>query len=161
MRRGIDVAVTQIGVAEASHRNDGIPAERYLRGEKLPWCAAFCLWCNGQSDEEAAAPTNADWYAMRSVQTFEDRMKARGFWRAPGAAPPARGDYVFFASRGGSDHAAGGRHMGLVEELVGAMLHTVEGNLSDKVSREVHDLTSPAVKARITGYATIPIRKGN
>jgi len=163
---GIDVAVTQLGVKEATGQNDGIPAERYNKGDKLPWCAAFALYCNANSDEQLAAETLKDWYLERAVQTFEDHAKAKGWWYAPEKFPQ-RGDYIFFGTRGASDKAtaAAGRHMGIVEKVVVVnvptpyvVLTTIEGNLGNQVARVVHSLADPTTKARITGFARIPVR---
>jgi hypothetical protein len=168
VKLGIDVAITQIGVAEATGHNDGVPAERYNRGDHVAWCASLALFCNEHSDEQRIAPTVKDYYELRLVQAFEDRMKARGWWFAADVLPQ-RGDYVFFGDRGQSDAALTGRHMGLVEGLthsVGgaqpgrarSVLLTVEGNWGNCVQRVRHSLDDPKVVARITGYARVPLK---
>ncbi len=48
------VYLSQLGVREATNRNDGPQVEAYLRYVGLkagsPWCAAFVSWCLGQAD---------------------------------------------------------------------------------------------------------------
>jgi hypothetical protein len=159
-RLGIDAALTQVGVVEATGNNDGTPAQRYNRGDNLPWCAAFCLWCNANSDETPIATSNAKFYADRSVQGFEDDMKARKWWMPPDAVP-ARGDYIFFGDRGLSDKSSTGRHMGIIEHVLQSsqlVLTCIEGNWGNKVSRVRHDLLYSAERARITGYARVPLK---
>jgi hypothetical protein len=153
----VDIAETQLGIKEATGQNDGIPAERYVRGEKLPWCASFVLYCNAQSDEEPCARTNAEWFEMRAVANFEAEMIKRGWWIPP-TSTPRRGDLVFFGSRGSSDQSLSGRHMGMVERLDSHLLQTIEGNVGNRVSRLVHDLSQFSVRARVTGFARIPLR---
>jgi hypothetical protein len=157
-QRALELALTQIGVEEATGQNDG-PVERYSREKGVAWCAAFVLWCNDRSDEVDLTPRAADFWLLRSVAAFEKRVKFLGYWRQPGCVV-LPGDYVFFGTRGGSDSAAGGRHMGIVERVEDTVLHTVEGNLGNAVRRARHDLAARAVRARVTGYARIPLRSG-
>lgn len=152
--RTLDVAVTQLGVKEDSGANDGIPATRYNRGDKLPWCASFALYCNAQSTDPKVATTNAEFYLFRSVAAFEAEMKRRGWWLDPTRAPQPN-DFVFFGDRGHSD-AGTGRHMGIVESFTAPKLTSIEGNWSNAVCRVVHDLAKPAEVQRITGFARFP-----
>jgi hypothetical protein len=157
----LSVAVTQLGVKELSGKNDGIPAERYMRGDKLPWCAGFVLWCNAQSQDMKVAPTTADYYRMRSVAEFEKTMRAYGLVAEANVVDgmttrsnnycPRPGDLVFFKGRGGSDTGPG-RHMGIVEYVDGVLLNTIEGNASNAVARRqrrIHD-------EDIACYAQVP-----
>lgn len=150
--QAVDVALSQLGVVEATGNNDGIPAERYNRGDKLPWCAAFCLWCNAASDDVKVAGSVAEFYRMRAVSEFEAEMKRRGWWfPVDGKRVPVRNDFVFYVGRGASDSGPG-RHMGIVERADGNMIHTIEGNLGNRVARASHPVRSP----KITGYAHAP-----
>lgn len=159
----LDVAITQLGVKEATGNNDGIPAERYTQGEELPWCASLIVWCNNHSDDEDLSPTLKDEFAMRRVQTFEDRMKERGkFFTDPYLVQ--KNDIVFFKKRGNSDLGAG-RHMGIVSNAsrnpYGAgfppMIDTVEGNTSNAVDRRSYPGNDPYITgfARINGPAPV------
>ena len=172
----VEIARTQIGVAEATGNNDGVPAERYNRGEKVPWCSSFILYCNDASTDRKIVKTPAAWWLLRSVQTLEDELRAAGWWFSQQALLlPASNDIVFFANRGGSDVGphSGGRHVGIIDSVQASskqlplpgvavstsslpVLHTIEGNLGNAVATVRHDLKDPAVRARITGYARIP-----
>lgn len=155
--RAIDVALTQLDVVEATGNNDGVPAERYNAGEKLPWCAAFVLYCNAHSDEVKIAEYRTPrWYTMRAVVALDAYCTAQG-WKLPPKSRPQRGDIIFFASRGTSDTGSG-RHVGLVENVDGLVVHTVEGNVSNRVSRQQHDLGDTATRARVSGYARVPFQ---
>lgn len=156
----VTIAITQLGVTEATGHNDGVPSERYMGGRSEPWCAWFAAWCY----REAGAPLPGDRIGhagpggespIASVAELERRIKlAARFSAAPLGRVPEPGDLVFFADRAGSDHGGGAvqRHVGIVELVTdgdaGATLHTIEGNIANKVCRRVHRLDDP----RITGY---------
>lgn len=157
--RTIDIARTQLGVAEATGNNDGIPAERYMRGDKLAWCAGFLLWCNDKADDdEKIAGSVAAYYPLRAVKDLWAAMRTRA-WVVDPFHPRATvevGDLVFFNQRMTSDSAASGWHVGIVDEvLANGRITTIEGNVSDKVARRDHFLRD----ARIIGFARIPKKK--
>lgn len=144
----LEAAQSQIGVIERTGRNDGIPAERYMRGDELAWCAAFVLWAFDAAGKPLYSSARM-YYALRNVQRMEEAMNARGVWYGPnlhGVVEP--GDIIFFGNRVGSDPGAG-RHVGIVESVTATGVHTVEGNVSDGVRRRAYELSDP----RITGYA--------
>ena len=156
--KAIDVAIKEIGVKEATGKNDGIPAQRYSRGDALPWCASFLLYCFDFADEDLAIwdtgkgpgiGPKSDFWKLRSVEAMEEYMKERGCWFGWNITP-RRNDVIFFATRGRSD-AGAGRHVGIVEQVKGAWVYTIEGNVGNKVSRQKHKLSSN----RITGYARV------
>jgi len=155
MPRTIDVAITQIGVKEATGKNDGVPAERYCRGNKEPWCARFVVFCNLQSTDRHVVTSEKEWWELGAVQAFEDLMRKRGWWfREIHKAQP--NDLIFFGDRGASDASLTGRHMGIVEIATPLALHTVEGNWGNAVQRVTHSFSSGTAMARITGFARVP-----
>ena len=158
--RTIDVALTQLGVKEATGHNDGVPAVRYNRGDEVNWCAAFVEYCNAHSDDPKLATTDKDYYAQRRVQTMEDETKRRGWWLPPETVPQPN-DVVFFGDRGGSDPGVG-RHVGIVETVttnplvMPPLFTSIEGNWGNAVQRVKHDLAEAKEAARVTGYARFP-----
>ena len=147
----LDVALSQVGVKEETGQNDGVPAQRYARGDKVAWCAAFVLWCNERSDDVKIAGDLKEHYAMRSVTQMDLRLTARGWMLGKGQRPQP-GDVIFFGNRGRSDVGVTGRHVGLVERVDGDHVHTVEGNYSNQVAKVRHRLDDK----RITGFARLP-----
>lgn len=143
--QAIDVALSQLGVHEDTGKNDGIPAERYMRGDKLAWCAGFALFCNQVSDDENVATTTAEHYAMRSVTTFVEVMKRRGMF-VHRNQPPQRNDFVFFGDTD-SDVGVKGSHMGIVDDVdvEAGVFHSVEGNYGNAVQRVRHRLSDPTI----------------
>lgn len=117
----------EIGVAEATGRNDGSRVEEYLGYCGLesghPWCAAFVSWCFGQAG--FAQPRNpwspALFPGSRTVWTKGQSM-----------VKPQQGQ-VF-----GIHYPALGRiaHVGFVDQAAGSWMVSVEGNASNRVQRK-------------------------
>lgn len=150
MIQGIDVALSQLGIAEATGKNDGIPAERYMRGDKLAWCAGFVLWCNANSDDENLATSTKEHYAMRSVTSMIEHCKRKGIFLSSQDTTPQRNDIVFFGDTD-SDVGVKGSHVGIVESFdpTTRKLTSIEGNYGNKVAR----VTQVIGKRKITGFA--------
>lgn len=151
MTSALQLAITQLGVQEATGNNDGIPAARYNHGEEKAWCAAFVTWLFKTAGN--ALPGNE--YMNASVAYMEAQMIAahaffgrdhNGEWEQR----PEPGDIVFFADRGASDRGAG-RHVGIVESCDSSgTIRTIEGNLGNKVQRAKHNIF---VDKRVVGFA--------
>lgn len=140
----LGAAQSQIGVREATGRNDGVPAQRYSNGRREPWCANFVAW----SFRQAGTPLPGNQRSLAGVQYMENQMKRNNMFHR---GTPQPGDIIFFANRGGSD-AGSGRHVGIVERVENGRVHTVEGNSSNSVRRRSYDLNN----ARISGYGRVP-----
>lgn len=150
MSQTIDIAITQLGVKEATGNNDGIPAELYSRGDEVMWCASFLLWCNAQSKDHRLATTDKEFYQYRSVLALGEAMKARGWWLPPGSLAQ-RNDIVLY-NWAMSDVGKPGRHTDIVDRVEGKTLHTVGGNQDNAVTRA----TRKADSKTITGFVRIP-----
>jgi len=127
-----DIYVAEIGVREATGRNDGPRVAEYLAycglAEGYEWCAAFVSWCHGQAGH--AKPRNA-WAAAlfpanRTIWRQGDRQLTDG------RASPVKGDvfgiYVATKKRIG--------HCGFVDAWDGTWCLTVEGNVDNAVVRK-------------------------
>ena len=84
-----------------------------MNGE--PWCDMFVSWCAHQAGEEAAVGRFA--YVPYHVAWF----RKQGTYFARGADTPRPGDVIFFRDAS---------HVGLVEEVSGGYVTTIEGNTS-------------------------------
>lgn len=154
MSQAIDIAVTQLGVHEATGKNDGIPANRYMGGDQLAWCAGFVLYCNEHSDVDTRlARTMKDHYRMRSVTALMVDAKVRGWWFARGTKDPQRNDIIIFGETA-SDVGVTGSHTGIVETVTASMVSTIEGNTGNKVARRSYPLGARS----ILGYIRVPPR---
>lgn len=150
MLQTVDVAESQIGVQEKTGNNDGIPAQRYMRGNKLAWCAGFVCWSNDNSDDpKIANSVKKFWGWGTNVASLLRKMKDTGQYFG-WAIEPQRNDLIFFGDRGHSD-AGPGMHVGIVTSVDETHVYTVEGNLSNQVKRAKHKRSD----SRIVGYARI------
>jgi hypothetical protein len=149
MIRAIDVARSQLGIHEATGKNDGVPQERYMRGDALAWCAGFVLYCNANSDDENLAATTKEHYAMRSVAGFIAAAKAKGLFLPP-TEVPQENDVVFFGDTD-SDVGVKGHHVGIVDavDVARGRFTTVEGNYSNKVASVNHRIG----EKQVVGFA--------
>ena len=116
-----------IGVKEVGH-NSGPHIDEWLRRVRqqpgAPWCAAFA-WCMLDDAIKALGLTN-NFRGSASVFTlFTQAHQQHAWWDAPGPG------YIF-----GIDHGDGQGHCGIVIEVNGDELSTVEGNTNAAGSRE-------------------------
>ena len=148
MKTPVDIMISQLGVFEATGNNDGVPAERYMKGDELAWCAGVLEYAFEESDWTSLYDSENDgitdlgdlnkYYEFRSVQGLEDGMKEVGvFFGHELRLFVEPGDIIFYKNRGRSDPSPGGRHVGLVEfvEQPSLVIHTIKGNLGNAVRR--------------------------
>lgn len=140
-------AGNQIGVREATGKNDGASVESYLNavglGKGYSWCMAFVYWCTKQ----AALKLN-----------FVNPLKATGGvldeWNS------GRGVHLTYPEQGAifiMDHGGGTGHTGIVTGVFPdrGQIHTIEGNTNDDGSREgigVFRRTRNIADPKIIGY---------
>lgn len=91
--------------------------------QNQPWCCTFVNWCFLQAFGEIGAKMTYGGSAACSAQADLYR-KNRAFY----TSRPEIGDQIFFYSNGGINHT------GIVAEVNGSGIRTIEGNYSDKVS---------------------------
>ena len=107
----MDIAKTQIGVAEATGHNDGVQVEKYLKsvglGKGYPWCAAFVNWSLNQVGIEGAGARGNN-YLNWGISLNEPKYGAVAIFNT--------GHVGFYAGKNGENYK---------------ILH---GNWSDKVS---------------------------
>lgn len=111
----------------------------YYNGNKngFAWCDMFVDWCFYQLCDQDAAKA-------QEVQCQTGPYGAGCYWSAKYykqqnrfyTSDPHIGDQVFFGRNGEYEHT------GIVEFVKDGMLHTIEGNTSNKVARRTYKLTS-------------------
>lgn len=127
------------GVREVPvNSNRGPRVEEYLSSTRTPpgnsWCCAFVYWCF----DRAAAATGRANPMVRTAGCLDhwNRAPAKGAKRIPkrdAAANPGlvKPGMVFIV-----DHGAGKGHTGVVEQVCGGFITTVEGNTDASKTRE-------------------------
>ncbi|PRD45595.1 CHAP domain-containing protein [Sphingobacterium haloxyli] len=144
----IGIALQEIGVREATGNNDGKRVEEYLRytglGKGYAWCSAFVSWCYGQAG--LIEPRNP-W----SPALFPN---ARTYCRGDACGRPITLTQIkpadIFGIYGQSVRRI--NHVGLIKDIKGKYLRTIEGNSNNRVeSKRRHLSTIYAVADWIGG----------
>lgn len=125
----IDIADSQVGVREATGRNDGSEVEMYLRsvdlGKGYAWCAAFLTWCHDQAGiDNPQSAWSPDWVNSNIVyQANKPRIST--FESKPGQVFG-----LYFESKRRI------AHVGLITGEDRLHYRTIEGNTNNGGSRE-------------------------
>lgn len=143
-------ALAEVGVREATGRNDGARVEEYIalgtkaaREPGLSWCAAFVLWCHRV--EGIDLPGN-DW-AMRRVSTLYEEARQRNAILTA-SEPPEPGDLAIYLGRA-STHAGPSGHVQLVISWhMRGTVDVVGGNESNAVRRSTVAISAPTCYVR-------------
>lgn len=152
----VEVALREVGVREASGRNDGVPSTRYQQDpwdpsicRRVPWCSIFLLWVFDQvEDGPRLYHTRKQWYRFARVARLWEHWE--GCAIREGLAPEP-GDLLVMNARGQSDPSATGWHIGITLASTSDRVVTIDGNWKNRV-----DLVSrPRADPRIVGYLRI------
>ena len=136
----VEVARTQVGYHEGTNNytkynvwfgslND--------YGYNYAWCQTFVAWCANQ----AGIPTSMIPRVSGTVSGM-DFFKKNGTWKDAGITPE-KGDIIYFHSKSSS-----GYHVGIVANVSGGQISTIEGNSSDQVAERSYSVGS----STIVGY---------
>lgn len=123
----LDYLKTQVGVTEATGKNDGVPAERYLGGEAgLAWCAALIVWAH---EQPGCTPLPGNRWENRAVRTMSANLRKAGCMVPLSEIMP--GDILVFLRGGGA------LHVGTAEIIHagGIAIGTIEGNVGNACKR--------------------------
>lgn len=148
--RVVMLARGEVGVTEATGRNDGARVEEYLGGESergLSWCAAFVLWCY----ETDGYRWRDNRWLLRRVSTLYEVARRRGAVLT-GADLPEAGDLVLWIGRNAHPSAGPSGHVAIV---VGCRLgpdgplelEIVAGNEDNGVVRRWISVHDPRITA--------------
>ncbi|MCX6625321.1 MAG: CHAP domain-containing protein, partial [Acidobacteria bacterium] len=136
------IATAEIGVLEAPPgSNRGPRVDQYLKSVKLnpakgsyAWCAAFVFWCFREASKSLAIDNPAvqtagalDTWNQAGVRGIV-RLSSREAVDMPSLVQPGM---VFVLGTSG-----GQGHVGIVKQIDGVILTTIEGNTNDGGSRE-------------------------
>ena len=123
----LNIAGNQVGVREATNKNDGPAVEKYLAsvglGKGYAWCMAFVYWCYKEAAKELG---------LKNPLFQTGGVAAQ--WNTPNGTRikvPVPGCQFFII------HEDGTGHTGLVSGVFpNGVLHTIEGNTNNNGSRE-------------------------
>lgn len=125
--KAVELALTQNGVREQPlGSNRGPQVDEYIRSTDLNppalWCMAFVYWCFKQAAGQLGVPNPM--HKTASCTNLHSWAKPKGLVKSS----PQRGD--IFLVRGGADGRTH-QHTGLVVEVNGAQIKTIEGNTNN------------------------------
>lgn len=168
----LDAARGELGYTEAS--NGYTKYGEWAGDPQAEWCAEFLCWCVHQVDEAhgtqlltqvyprySGSNTGRDWF-IREGRYVARTGTVPGWgsqWYtgiderlASGGYVPQPGDWVFYTF----DDSGNTAHVAMVEycsqnDKGEVTVHTIEGNLPDKVQRAAHSL----MDWRVMGYGTV------
>ena len=122
--RALETLQTQLHVREKTNNNDGIDVEKYLKAVGLPkgyaWCMAFVYWGFKEASEQLKVKNPVP----RTAGVLDCLSRAK----AKVVALPQPGDQFIM------DFGAGKGHTGMVVDVRGKNIFTVEGNTSSDPS---------------------------
>lgn len=120
--RALEVAKTQLFVREKTGHNDGQEVETYLRsvhlGRGYSWCAAFVYWCY----QQAAV-------ALNRTNPLPDTAGVLNHWNITHGKKITH-DSINAGDIFIMDFGKGLGHTGIVSQIRGLRVETVEGNTS-------------------------------
>lgn len=137
--------VTELARTEAGYREGANNYNKYAEDPRItelygwnvqcqPWCCTFVNWLFLNAFGDIGAQMTYGGSAACSAQANLYRKK-NAFY----TARPEVGDQIFFYSGGGINHT------GLVVEVSGSAIRTVEGNYSDRVSLNSYTIGNSAI----------------
>ena len=136
--KALEVAKTQIGIVEQPlNSNRGPEVDAYLRsvglnpeGNNYSWCAAFVYWCFN----EAAKTTQEVNPLVKTAGVLRHWQKTNGL-KINTQETIENPSLVKVGSVFIIDHGRGLGHTGIVEQISGGRLITIEGNTNNSRSR--------------------------
>lgn len=130
------IYTAELGVREATGKNDGYRVEEYLRYVGLkrgdPWCAAFICWVLGQADIANPRSGYSPTLFPSSKVIWKNGPKSINSGVSKPDVSPRKGDVfgIFFPEK---NRIA---HVGFIDHWDNKYLITVEGNTNESGSRE-------------------------
>ena len=133
----VEVARTQVGYHEGTNNytkynvwfgslND--------YGYNYAWCQTFVAWCANQ----AGIPTSMIPRVSGTISGM-DFFKKNETWKDAGITPE-KGDIIYLHSKSSS-----GYHVGIVADVSGGQISTIEGNSSDRVAERTYSVGNSSI----------------
>ena len=148
----LDIANDEVGYEEGSG-NDNKYGEHFGRNYE-PWCAFFICWCADQAgiltDSDDAdcpyIPFTGSTSEMKRLYA-KNRRDLSPSMNEANPNYPMPGDLVTIKPTGSSSES----HIGIVYEVDGNTVTTIEGNISDEVKKVTYtDLVDPSYVTTVT-----------
>ncbi|MGI6211295.1 MAG: CHAP domain-containing protein [Anaerovoracaceae bacterium] len=139
----VDTPIVKTALKEVGNKGGDKFWKWYGFNYHVAWCGCFVGWCADQNGyiEKGLVPKFA--YVPDGVNWF----KANDLWKSYDEKPES-GDIIFFTK----DRKKGlGSHVGIVANVIGSRVYTVEGNSRNRVRKHSYSLNS----RKILGYGEV------
>ena len=133
----VEVARTQVGYHEGTNNYTKYNVwfgSLNGYGYNYAWCQTFVAWCANQ----AGIPTSMIPRVSGTVSGM-DFFKKNGTWKDAGITPE-KGDIIYLYSKSSS-----GYHVGIVADVSGGQISTIEGNSSDQVAERSYSVGNSSI----------------
>lgn len=144
----ISTLSSQVGVKELTGKNDGKEVEAYLKavglGKGYAWCQAFIFWGFDMASKKLDMPNPMP----KTAGVLDNWNKSKKYQLAKGVRPK-EGD-VF-----AMDFGKGQGHTGIVTDVIGDYIHTIEGNTSADPKLPTEDREGQGVFRRRRAISSI------
>ena len=141
-KRLVALALGQVGYCEGANNYNKYAEDSRITAlygwnvQNQPWCCVFVNWLFLQLFDDIGA--RMTYGGTAACNASANLYKQNAAWKTK----PEVGDQIFFFSGGGINHT------GIVVDVQGKSITTVEGNCSDKVSKVSYTVGDP----KIAGY---------
>ena len=133
----VEVARTQVGYHEGTNNYTKYNVwfgSLNGYGYNYAWCQTFVAWCANQ----AGIPTSMIPRVSGTVSGM-DFFKKNETWKDAGITPE-KGDIIYLHSKSSS-----GYHVGIVADVSGGQISTIEGNSSDRVAERSYSVGNSSI----------------
>lgn len=129
-------AIVQVALSQEGNVGGQPYWSWYGFNSRVEWCACFVSWCAEQCGyiQSGIIPK------FSSVSIGVDWFAAKGQFRDASYVPVA-GDLIFFDW----DNDGSTDHVGIVENVTGGTVNTIEGNSGDKCARRSYSIGSSSI----------------
>ena len=164
----VDLANSQVGVAESGGEDNGVPRDRYAQGRREPWCADFSTWLFAQvglpftgTPEQGVYNNNSMSWTVKQLQWLQNDPNSDVFTADQVRADvydPQPADIVFYKYDTNNNPV---NHVGTVvafEDNPGPddFIRTVEGNWDDQASPRRVPLSDDNIVSIANRFANVP-----
>lgn len=144
--RALSLAAMKVGLKELTGNNDGPAIVEFQEGQawlkNQPWCASFMSWCFKTAAQEIGIKRPFEHTA--SVNKLYELAQSKVWFIKTNPQP---GDIMLLVDL--QDWSKS--HTGIVREVAGNKIHTIEGNYKNSVARVTRDA------ATVFGYMRVKV----
>ena len=132
--------------------NSGPDIDQYTDHHPEPWCADFVSWVYMKAGKSFTGGSSGGW-RIGFVPTLREWFQKNGTYtlRSENKFPPEPGDLIVLAGDATATDSSGAEgHTGIVYQVSGTTVVTIEGNTSNKIAKRTYNNYS--TNQQVTGW---------